>query len=237
MMHCIAVDDEKLALDLLEDNIKQIPFLKLVKRCKNAMEAMDALKHEKVDLMFLDIQMAGVTGFQLLKSLSVKPLTIMITAYENYAVEGFNLDVVDYLVKPVSFERFLKACNKAYDLFQLQQKQLHSNHTIQRDYFFVNVEYNQVRINNDDIVFVEAMKDYIRIHLANSKPVLTRMSMKAMEEKLPAHQFARIHKSYIVSLPKISTIKRGLVVVAQHEIPLSDNYKSNLETLLGLQPE
>jgi len=237
MMHCIAVDDEKLALDLLEDNIKQIPFLKLVKRCKNAMEAMDVLKRERVDLMFLDIQMAGVTGFQLLKSLSVKPLTIMITAYDNYAVEGFNLDVVDYLVKPVSFERFLKACNKAYDLYQLQHRQLFSNSIIQRDYFFVNVEYNQVRINNDDIVFVEAMKDYIRIHLANAKPVLTRMSMKAMEEKLPVHQFARIHKSYIVSLPKISAIKRGLVVVAQHEIPLSDNYKANLEALLGLQPE
>lgn len=236
-MHCIAVDDEKLALDLLEDYIKQIPFLKLVKRCKNAMEAMDVLKREKVDLMFLDIQMAGVTGFQLLKSLSVKPLTVMITAYDHYAVEGFNLDVVDYLVKPVSFERFLKACNKAYDLYQLQNRQIFSGTTVQRDYFFVNVEYNQVRINNDDIIFVEAMKDYIRIHLANSKPVLTRMSMKAMEEKLPVHQFARIHKSYIVSLPKISAIKRGLVVVAQHEIPLSDNYKSNLEALLGLQPE
>lgn len=235
MMRCIAVDDEKLALDLLEDNIKRLPFLQLVKRCKTPLEASKVLSEEPVDLIFLDIQMPGLSGLQFLEVTPVRPLVIMITAYEKYALEGFNYDVVDYLVKPVSFERFLKACNKAYELFQLKKQQTDS---VGRDYIFVNVEYNQVKVNFDDITFIEGMKDYVKIHLQSvQRPVITRLSMKAVEEKLPSTLFMRIHKSYIISVKKITAIKRGLVQIDKIEIPLSDSYKHGLEQLLGITTE
>ena len=234
MIRCIAIDDEKLALDLIEDNIRQIPFLELVKRCKNAMEAIDGLRAGDIDLIFLDIELPGLSGLQFLKSLPIKPMVILITAYDNYALEGFNLDAIDYLVKPVSFERFLRSCNKAYDYF-LPRKKLQD--IPERDYMFVHVEYNQVKLNFADIRYIEAMKDYIRIHLMNEKPVVTRQSMKSMEEKLPPKDFVRVHKSYIVAVSKIQAIKRGLLVSGNHEIPMSDSYKPNLDVQLGLQPE
>ena len=227
MMTCIAVDDEKLVLDLMADNIQQVPFLHLVRSCKNAMEAAEVLHNEKVDLIFLDIQMPGLNGLQFIQSLSQPPMVIFVTAYKEYALEGFNLNAVDYLLKPFAFERFLKACNKAYELFNLQQKIAAKND--EPDYFFVYVEYNQVKVNITDILYIEAMKDYVKIFLADSsRPVVTKMSMKAMEEKLPAGKFIRTHKSYIVSVDKISLIKRDLIVIGNNEIPVSDFYKENL---------
>ena len=200
MLNCIAVDDEKLVLDLLVDNIQKVPFLHLVKRCKNAMEAADALHKEKIDLLFLDIQMPGLNGLQFLESLHNPPMVILVTAYKDYAFEGFNLDVVDYLLKPVSFERFLKACNKAQDLFNLQKK---SQNDVIPDYFFVHVEYNQIKIMIPEILYIEGMKDYVKIFLSTStRPVITKMSLKTLEEKLAGHQFVRTHKSYILSCKK-----------------------------------
>ena len=237
MMKCIAIDDEKLALDLLEDNIKRVPFLQLVARCKNAVEAAAIVKEQPIDLLFLDIQMPGISGLQFLQTLENPPMAIMITAYSKYAISGFDLDVVDYLVKPVSFDRFLKACNKAHELHQLKLQSI-QNGELERGYFFVNVEYSQVRINYDQILYIEGMKDYIKIHLLNSqRPVITRLSMKTMEEKLSGRSFVRIHKSFIVAADKINTIKRGLVVLGTVEIPVSDSYKSLLEQALGIQPE
>lgn len=234
MIRCVAIDDEKLALDLLEDNISRVPYLQMVARCRNAMEALDVINRQPVDLIFLDIQMPGVSGLQFLKTLSNKPMVILITAYDKYALDGFDLDVVDYLVKPVAFERFLKACNKAYDIFQLKNPSALPD----RDYFFVNVEYNHVRINYGDILYIEGMKDYIKIHLAGStKPVITRMSMKSMEEKLPAADFVRIHKSFIVAIHKITAVKRGLLLIHGAELPVSDSFKTLLEQRLGIQPE
>jgi len=230
-MNCIAVDDEKLVLDLVVDNIKQVPYLHLVKACKNAMEAIDVLQKEKIDLIFLDIQMPKLSGLQFLQTLQQPPMIIFITAYEQYALEGYNLNVVDYLLKPVSFERFLKACNKAKELYDLRNEKSVNTITNEEspDYIFVHVEYNLVKILFADILFIEGLKDYIKIHLASStKPILTRMSMKAMEEKLPADKFTRIHKSYIVAADKISVIKRDLIVIGNHEIPVSDFYKENL---------
>src|ERR1035437_7645788 len=148
MIRCIAVDDEPLALDLLEDNIKQVPYLQLVKRCKNAFEANEILQKENIDLIFLDIQMPGLTGLQFLKTLSVKPMVIFITAYKKFAQEGFDLDVIDYLVKPVSFERFLKAVNKASEYYNLKNSQKANQ---QKDYFFVYAEYTLVKIVINDI--------------------------------------------------------------------------------------
>ncbi|HTB26571.1 MAG TPA: DNA-binding response regulator, partial [Puia sp.] len=197
MLNCIAVDDEKLVLDLLVDNIQKVPFLHLVNRCKNAMEAADTLHKEKVDLLFLDIQMPGLNGLQFLESLHNPPMVIFVTAYKDYAFDGFNLGVVDYLLKPVSFERFLKACNKAQDLFNLQKNAPKEEVP---DYFFVYVEYNQIKIMIPDILYIEGMKDYVKIFLSTStRPVITKMSLKTLEEKLSSYQFVRTHKSYILS--------------------------------------
>lgn len=227
-MRCIAVDDEKLVLDLLLDNISQVPYLQLVKACRNAMEAIAVLENEKVDLVFLDIQMPKLSGLQFIKTLQDPPMIILITAYEQYALESYSLNVVDYLLKPVSFERFLKACNKAKELFDLKN----SNSTGEADYIFVNVEYTLVKISFADILFIESLKDYIKIHLASSsKPVITKMSLKAMEEKLPAEKFIRIHKSYIIAIDKIAIIKRDLVCIANQEIPVSDFYKEKLSKI------
>jgi DNA-binding LytR/AlgR family response regulator len=233
MLNCIAVDDEKLVLDLLIDNIKKVPFLHLVRSCKNALEAADVLHKEQVDLIFLDIQMPGLNGLQFMQSLNNPPMVIFVTAYKEYAFDSFNVNAVDYLLKPVSFERFLKACNKAQELYSLQQKPVEKEST--PDYFFVYVEYNLVKVIISEILYIEGMKDYVKIFLSTApRPVITKMSMKAMEEKLAAHRFVRTHKSYIVSADKITAIKRDLVCIDKIELPLSENYKANVEKMLSL---
>lgn len=228
-MNCIAVDDEKLVLDLLVDNISQVPYLHLVKACKNAMEAIEVLQHEKIDLLFLDIQMPKLSGLQLIQTLQHPPMIILVTAYEKYALEGYDLNVVDYLLKPVSFERFLKACNKAKELFDLKNETTTEQAS---GHLFVNVEYTLVKISFSDILFVEGLKDYLKIHLASSpKAVLTKMSLKAMEEKLPAGKFIRVHKSFIVAMDRVTIIKRDFVCIGSQEVPVSDFYKENLSRL------
>jgi len=232
MMKCIAVDDEKLVLDLLEDDIKRVPFLQLVQRCRNAMEAAEVLHRESIDLIFLDIQMPGLNGLKFVESLTAKPMIIFITAYKEHALEGFNLAAIDYLLKPVSFERFLKACNKAYDFYLLQQKP--SSSTADPGYFFVFVEYNQVKVVIADILYIEGMKDYVKIFLESAdRPVITRMSMKSLEDKLSPHRFVRTHKSFIVSVDKIISVKRDLISLGKTELPLSENYKPALDKLLS----
>lgn len=227
MMRCIAVDDEALALDLLEDNIRKIPFLTLVKRCKNAFEAHEAVMKENIDLIFLDIQMPGISGVQFLHTVTSPPLVIFITAYEQFALEGFNLDVVDYLLKPVSFDRFLKAANKAHEWFTLKSTLPSSGRTV--DYLFVNSEYNLVKINIRDIVYIEGLKDYIKIFIINiSRPIITRMSLKSIEEKLPGDKFIRVHKSFIVSVDKIVSIRKGKISINNVQVPISEHYKENL---------
>jgi len=230
MMTCVAVDDEPLALDLLEDNIQKVPFLKLLKKCSNAFEANDFLQEQPVDLLFLDIQMPGISGVQFLQSLTkASPLVVFITAYEQYAVEGYNLDVVDYLLKPVSFERFLKAINKAQEKFNASRKLPVAAVTPAVDHLFVNSEYNLVRIDMNDIAYVEGLKDYVKIYLlSGTRPVITRMSMKSLEEKLPADRFVRVHKSFIVSLNKITSIRKGRISMLKAQIPISEHFKENL---------
>ncbi|HET7002168.1 MAG TPA: LytTR family DNA-binding domain-containing protein [Puia sp.] len=231
-MKCIAVDDEPLALALLLDNIRQVPTLELVASCSTAMEALVILNRQEVDLIFLDIQMPGLTGLQLLQSLSIRPMVILITAYEKYALEGFNLDVIDYLVKPVPFERFLKACNKAIDYYRLKKNVPGETHTWP-EYFFVNAEYGLVKINFSDIRMIEGLKDYLKIHLGETKPQIIRMSLKSIEEKLPPGKFFRIHKSYIISLSHVTAIRRNSVFLGDLELPLSDLYKDDLMREIG----
>src|SRR5688572_2241701 len=188
-MRCIIVDDEPLVRELLEDNIRQVPYLQLAGSCKTALEALETLQEEQVDLIFLDIQMPRLNGMQFLQSLDHPPLVIMVTAYEKYAVESFNLQVVDYILKPFSFDRFLKACNRAAELFRMKNSAISSE--IVKNYdFFVNVDYTLVKIVAADIEYIEGLKDYIKIYLTSkTAPVLTRMSLKSIEAKLPVGTF------------------------------------------------
>jgi len=231
MMRCLVIDDEQLIRDLLEDNIRQLPFLQLIKSCKNAIEAWDMLQKESVDLIFLDVQMPRMSGLQFLSSLSHPPLVILVTAYREYALEAFDLQVVDYLLKPFSMERFMRACSKANELFQLKQRSALPS-TAYPD-FFVNVEYTLVKITIADILYIEGLKDYIKIYLdTQDRPVLTRMSMKAMEEKLPPADFIRTHKSFLVSVKQITTVKRDFVCIGEKEIPVSPLYKEQVIRLI-----
>lgn len=230
MMTCLAIDDEPLALDLLEDNIHKISYLKLMKKCSSALEANEFLQQQPVDLLLLDIQMPGLSGIQFIQGLSkIPPMVIFITAYEKYALDGYNLDVVDYLLKPVSFERFLKAVNKAQDKFNARSPTPPSS----PDYLFVNSEYNLVRIDFNDIAYVEGLRDYVKIFLMSAtRPVITRLSMKSMEEKLPSNNFVRVHKSFIVSLNKMTSIRKGRISILKAQIPISEHFKENIYKLI-----
>jgi len=236
MLRCIAVDDEPLALELLEDNISQVPYLELVAKCSNAMEAMKVLEKEQVDLIFLDIQMPGLTGLQFIQSMREKPMIILITAYEKYALEGFNLDVTDYLVKPVSLDRFIKACNKAKELYELKHRSTNKENATKADYLFVNVDYSLVKVNFTDIKYVEGLKDYIKIHLKNSsRAIITRMPMKTIEEELPDNKFLRIHKSYIVSKDHITAVRKNSIFIDEMELPVGENFRESVLNLTGRQ--
>lgn len=230
-IRCLAVDDEKLALDLLEDNIAKVPFLELTRSCNSAMEAMDLLGSEPVDLLFLDIQMPDLSGIQMLRSLHSRPMVILTTAFEKYALEGFDLDVIDYLLKPYSFERFLRAVNKARDYMEVRGRGTASAED--RDpvaapgFLFVRADYKLYRINLNDILYVEGLKDYVKIYTGD-KPILTQTSMKALEEKLPAKDFIRVHRSFIVAFNKIDFVQKHQVTVGRKEIPVSENYRDLL---------
>ena len=234
MLRCLAIDDEPLALELLEDNISKVPYLQLVASCSNPLEAMKVLQTETVDLIFLDIQMPGLTGLQFIQSLAQKPMFILITAYEKYALDSYNLDVIDYLVKPVSLDRFIKACNKAWELFGLKIKGVNSTKENAPDFLFVPVEYSLVKVVVSNIIWIEGLKDYIKIHLHDtSKPIVTRMNMKAMEDDLPASKFIRIHKSYIVSIDYITAVRKSSVFIGDLELPVGENYRDAVATLTG----
>ncbi|MBH2004804.1 MAG: response regulator transcription factor [Sphingobacteriia bacterium] len=235
-MRCIAIDDEPLALELLEDNISKVPYLELVASCSSALEAIPVLQQEPVDLIFLDIQMPGINGLQFIQSLTSKPMIILITAYEKYALEGFNLDVTDYLLKPVSLDRFIKACGKALELYQLKQKSKEGTSAAANGFFFVNADYSMLKVVTADVVWVEGLKDYVKIHLAGAaKPIVTRMSMKNMEDHLVPPDFIRIHKSYIVSVKFITAIRKNSVFLNDLELPVSELYKDSIAHLTGKQ--
>jgi DNA-binding LytR/AlgR family response regulator len=232
MLKCLAIDDEPLALELLEDNISQVPFIKLVASCSNPVEAMKFMQHESIDLIFLDIQMPGLTGLQFIKTVTTKPMFILITAYEKYALEGYELDVVDYLVKPVSLERFIKACNKAWELHQLKKKK--ETDAEAPSYFFINADYSMVKVVFADIMWIEGLKDYLKIHLkSSSKPLVARITMKSIEEQLPASKFIRVQKSFIVSKDYITSIRKNSIFINDVEIPVGDNYKESIVALTG----
>lgn len=221
-MKCLIVDDEPLAQEVLENYVQRVEELKLVKKCSNAMEAVQTLHQEKVDLLFLDIQMPVMNGLSFLKSLKNPPAVILTTAFPKYALEGYDLDVVDYLLKPISFERFLKAVNKAMDQRKNIQEELAT-----AEYLFLKVDNKFVKVNYTDIVYIEGMKDYLKIFV-KEKLLVVHKTMKAIEDMLPKNQFIRVHKSYIVSLRAVNSIVGNMVEINGKEIPIGANYKEQL---------
>ncbi len=238
MMNVIIVDDEPLALDVLETYIDKISEFQLVARCNNALEANDALREHGVDLIFLDIQMPQITGIDFIKSLPTPPSVIFTTAYSNYALEGFELNAVDYLLKPISLDRFMKACNKAIEQHSLR----HSPGSeakeviIEDDFVFIKADKKLIKVNFSEIIYIEGLKDYVIFRLEEGR-VITLQTMKSLEEKLPSALFRRIHRSYIVGLDKIKAIVGNMVEVNEKgkvkNLPIGKNYRDELLELIN----
>ncbi len=228
---CIIIDDEPLARKGLREYIQDVDFLQLVGEFDSPLKATDVLSNQKIDLMFLDIHMPKITGLEFLRSLQHPPQVIFTTAYPQYAVDGFDLNVLDYLVKPVSFDRFLKAAMKAKDMIGKMGVAGSPTGAIE-DHVFIKADNKLIKIFYNDILFVEALQNYVTIHTTNKK-YITYLTFKSMEESLPADQFIRVHKSYLVSANKIESIEGNCIRIGQHEIPISRTAKEEvLEKLL-----
>jgi two-component system, LytTR family, response regulator len=238
-MNCIIVDDEPLAQIVIEEYIKTIPFLTLLGKCSSAFEAFDLLRSQKIDLIFLDIHMPNVSGIDFINALDHKPYFIFTTAYSEHALEGFNLNAVDYLLKPIPFERFLKAVNKVNELHLLRTEKQSPKSEIQPetkrndDFIMVKSDYQTIRINMNEIVYIEGLKDYIKIHLITGKPVVTLNSLKNMADKLPLDAFIRVHKSFIVSINKINSIVRNRIVIGDKWIPIGENFREQFYKIMN----
>jgi two-component system LytT family response regulator len=224
-INCIAIDDEPLALSKLEGFITRVPDLKLKKIFDNPVEAIGWLKENSIDLIFLDIQMEQLTGIEFLEAIGSISRVIFTTAYDQYAIKGFELNVTDYLLKPFSFQRFLQAVNKVMDFYS--QKTIdHKSDTEKDSFIFVKTEYRLERVDINTILYIEGMKDYLRI-ICTDKKIMTLQSFSKIEDSLPARNFCRVHKSFIVAIDKIKSIERGVIIIAGQRIPISNTYKEN----------
>ena len=223
---CIAIDDEPLAVKKISAYIQKTPFLELVAECRSAFEAMEIINNRTIQLIFIDINMPDLSGLEFVKSLADKPYIVFTTAYSEYAVEGFQEDAADYLLKPVTYSSFLKAANKVKNLIELNANRQKESIRATTNHLFVKSDYKLIRIELDDIKYIESQHEYIKIHLINSAPVMTQLSMKAIEEQLPSDRFMRVHRSYIVNLKKISVVERNRIVFdGKVYLPVSDQYK------------
>lgn len=221
MIRCITIDDEPLALIQLTGYIEKVPFLKLVKACNSALEALDLLAKDPVDLIFADINMPDLNGVDFVKSLVNKPIIIFTTAYTEYAIEGFRVNALDYLLKPIAYPDFLKATNKALQWYEHMQASPAEVESI-----FIKTEYKLVQVELRKILYIEGLKDYVKIFVEDEPhPILSLMSMKSLEEMLPSNRFIRVHRSFIVQPEKIKVIERNRIVFGKEYIPISDNYK------------
>jgi DNA-binding LytR/AlgR family response regulator len=230
MISCIAIDDEPLAVKKIAGYIKKIPFLELVAECRSAFEAMEIISKNKIQLLFIDINMPDLNGMEFVRTLTDKPYVVFTTAYSEYAVEGFQVEAVDYLLKPVNFSSLLKAANKVKNLVDLSSNIQKESFRTTVNHLFVKSEYKLIRIELDDIKYIEGQHEYIKIHLIGSKPVMTQLSLKSIEEQLPSDRFMRVHRSYIVNLAKLSVIERGRIIFdGKVYIPVSDQYKNQFQ--------
>jgi DNA-binding LytR/AlgR family response regulator len=234
-IRCIAIDDEPFALEILRKEISKIPYLELLGTFVSPFEARAIIQQGNVDLLFLDIQMPTLTGLQFLRSLPQPPLVILTTAYEQYALEGFDLNVVDYLVKPTPFDRFLRAVNKAQDLLQLKGKEAMPPpvHLPERPFFFVHSAYREIKIFQDELLYAEGLKDYVKLYTMQhlTKPLLIRMTLKSLEAKLDSGRFCRVHQSFIVNVEHISSFQRARVFIGSREIPVGGHFSEAFEKM------
>jgi len=230
-MKCVIIDDEPLAVDLLVEFVGRIESLELVTTFTNAIDAISIINRSEIDLIFLDIEMPHFSGIDFINAIEKKPLIIFTTAYSNYAVEGFNLGAVDYLVKPIPFNRFLKAVLRAQQIFTPKNlpapNQTSNSPEIEHDFMFVRAEYENVKINFSDILFIEGLKDYVKIFTTDNKFTLTLISLIKLENLLSSKGFARIHRSYIINIRHIKSIQKNKVLIADKRIPISESYKTS----------
>lgn len=233
MIKCIIVDDEPLAVKQLEGYVNRIPYLTCVKSCHSAAEAVDAINEGGVDAMFVDINMPDVNGIELVRSLDSMPLVVFTTAYSEYAIEGFRVDAVDYLLKPIGFEDFLKAANKLYEFYCMRNGSrpavADDEAGVQHDCLFVKSDYRMLRVPIDSIKYIESMSEYVRIYVeGNPKPIISLLSMKKIEENLPSSSFMRVHRSYLVNLNRIKEVSRMRIVYDNDVyVPMGEMYKEN----------
>ena len=238
MIKAIIVDDEPLALEVLETYISRIPEIQLVQKCENAFEANEALKNHQIDLMFLDIQMPQLSGIDFLKTLANPPCVIFTTAYPDYAVEGFELNATDYLLKPISLERFMKAVNKVSEKLAAKRAEHDNNHHAEgaEDFFFVKADKKLVKINFDDILYIEGLKDYVIIRQDTGR-VITLQTMKSLEDRFPVAKFKRVHRSFIVNIKKITAILGNMVELMEagkiKQLPIGKNYRDELLDMIN----
>lgn len=231
-IRCIAIDDEPLALEILTEDLQKIDFLEVKGSFLSAIHAQKYLEDNEVDLVFSDIRMPTLTGTQFLRSLEKPPMFVFTTAYEQFAIEGFELKAVDYLMKPFSFDRLKVAAERAYELFLLKNQ---SKASEERRFFYVFAEYQKVKIYEDEIIYIEGLKDYVKIFLVNqSRPILTRLNLKAVEGKLSEKHFCRVHQSFIVSLDKISSVQKNSLIINKIKINIGQSYLEEFERKIGV---
>jgi DNA-binding LytR/AlgR family response regulator len=223
-LNCLIIDDEPLARKGLEEYVKEVPFLHLAGACENAMKASVLLKSESIDLMLLDIQMPKLSGIDFLKTIKDPPLVIFTTDFSEYALESYTLDVIDYLVKPIPFDRFLKATQKAFDYHVLMQR---AGSEKESDFFFIKCDHKFEKVKYNDVKYVEAMQNYCIIHTPSGK-LITHITMTGLEEKLPESKFLKVHKSFIISLDKINSVVGSEIVIDTTRIPISRGLKDEV---------
>lgn len=242
-MKCVIIDDEPLAVDVIESYVKQIAGLEIVAKCTNPLEAITLINRQHVDLVFLDIEMPNLTGIDLVKTLDSIPQFIFTTAYPQYALDGFNLNATDYLVKPIPFHRFLKAVLRAKEKYELEQgstlrvekPSTEAVSTVENDFIFVKSEYENIKINTESIKYIQGLKDYIKIYTSESdKAILTLSSFKDILDKLPAKHFIRVHRSYAVNINFIKALQKTKLVIEKVQIPIGETYKDEVLKRLGV---
>lgn len=225
-LRCIIIDDEPLAIDLIRSYVEKTPFLQLISTFDNAPSAISTLSNNDIDVIFLDINMPHINGMEFSKTISTSTRIIFTTAYDQYAIEGFRLNALDYLLKPINYTEFLQAANKALEWFKLIEVNQLTHHPVTNS-IFVKSGYRMEKIELEDILYIENQKDYVKFHLENVKePISSLMSMHSLEENLPSNKFMRVHRSFIVNLNKIKTIERNCIVFGKEYIPISDSYKT-----------
>ena len=230
-IRCIAIDDEPLALEILTEDLQKIDFLEVKGSFLSAVHAQNYLEDNEVDLVFSDIRMPTLTGTQFLRSLDKPPMFVFTTAYEQFAIEGFELKAVDYLMKPFSFDRLKVAAERAYELFLLKNQ---SKTSEERRFFYVFAEYQKVKIYEDEIIYIEGLKDYVKIFLVNqTRPILTRLNLKAVEGKLSEKHFCRVHQSFIVAMDKITSVQKNSLIINKIKINIGQSYLEEFERKRG----